>query len=32
MAFTKGNGNHLYITFNKIKGKTDDFDASKKNW
>ena len=32
MAFTKGNGDHLYITFNKIKGKTDDFDASKKNW
>lgn len=32
LIYTKGNGNHLYITFNRFKQSSESFDYSRKDW
>lgn len=32
LVYTRGNGNHLYITFNRFKPTSESFDYSKKEW
>lgn len=32
LVYTRGNGNHLYITFNRFKPISESFDYSKKEW
>jgi hypothetical protein len=32
LVYTKGNGNHLYITFNRFKQSSESFDYSRKDW